>query len=167
MILLVNDAGILIDLLKADLITPFFQLEYEFHVTDFVAAEVQEDNAYQLEAFVSSGRLNKKTFDFDELLEIQRLELQHKSLSIPDCSCLYLSAQLSATLLTGDSALKSIAVQQNIPVHGFLWVLDELVNHRLISKNTAYEKLQYICSFNSRLPFDECSMRLAKWKKGR
>ena len=34
MILLVNDAGILIDLLKIDLIEPFFQLENEFHITD-------------------------------------------------------------------------------------------------------------------------------------
>ncbi|MBF0227416.1 MAG: hypothetical protein HQK76_18380 [Desulfobacterales bacterium] len=43
MILLVNDASILIDILKADLIRPFFQLRYEFHTTDFVMEEVKED----------------------------------------------------------------------------------------------------------------------------
>ncbi|ACN17001.1 hypothetical protein HRM2_39430 [Desulforapulum autotrophicum HRM2] len=37
MIILINDANILlIDLLKIDLLTSFFRLSYEFHVTDVV-----------------------------------------------------------------------------------------------------------------------------------
>ncbi len=80
MIVLVNDASILIDLLKADLIEPFFQLDCEFHVTDFAAGEVQEENADQLEAFVQDERLIKKAFDFEALLEIQRLETAYKAL---------------------------------------------------------------------------------------
>lgn len=59
MIVLINDAGILIDLLKANLIEPFFRLKYELHVTDFVADEVHEDNANQLDTFVDDGRLIK------------------------------------------------------------------------------------------------------------
>ena len=97
MILLVNDASILIDLLKADLIEPFFQLEYELHVSDLVANEVHEDNAEQLDVFVREGKLMKKTFNFEELMKIQLLEIQYKALSVPDCSCLYLSEKLSAT----------------------------------------------------------------------
>ncbi len=167
MIILVNDAGILIDLLKADLIKPFFQMGYEYYITDFVASEIQEDNAFQLDAFVDDGILIKKTFDFDGLSDIQLLKTTHKALSIPDCSCLYLSEKLSATLLTGDAALRRIAVSCNIPVHGLLWVFDELLQNRLITPKTAYEKLEYIRSVNPRLPVAECNKRLTKWKKGR
>ncbi len=46
MILLVNDANILIDLLKIDLLKQFFQLQYEFHITDIVVAEIQEENVF-------------------------------------------------------------------------------------------------------------------------
>jgi len=166
MIVLINDAGILIDLLKSNLIEPFFRLEYELHVTDLVADEVQEDNAVQLDAFVDDGRLIKKTFDFEELIEIQLLKVQHKALSIPDCSCLYLSKKHSATLLTGDAALRRIAEEDKIPVHGLLWVFDELVQQSLISRKTAYAKLKHILSVNPRLPADECNKRLTKWKKG-
>jgi predicted nucleic acid-binding protein len=109
MIVLVNDASILIDLLKADLIEPFFLLDCEFHVTDFAVEEVQEENADQLEAFVHGGKLIKNIFDFEELLKIQRLETTYKALSIADCSCLYLARHLAATLLTGDAALRRIA----------------------------------------------------------
>lgn len=166
MIVLVNDAGILIDLLKADLIAPFFRMEYELHVTDFVVAEVKEENADQLHAFVQSGRLIKKSFDFDELKEIQVLEERHKALSVPDCSCLYLSRKLSATLLTGDAALRKIAEENAIPVHGLLWIFDELVQNGRISRKTACEKLAHIRSVNPRLPVDACENRLKKWKKG-
>lgn len=167
MILLVNDAGILIDLLKTDLIGPFFQLENEFHITDFVRAEVQEKNAEHLDTFIQDRKLIKRTFSFEELLQIQSLGVKHRALSIPDCSCLYLAELLSVTLLTGDGALRRIAKQNNIPVHGILWIFDELVRNDLISPKTAYEKLKKIMSINPRLPIDECNKRLIKWKKGR
>ena len=166
MILLVNDAGILIDLLKIDLIEPFFQLENEFHITNFVRAEVQEKNAGHLDTFIQDGKLIKKTFTFEELEQIQLLEVKHRALSIPDCSCLYLAELLSATLLTGDGVLRKIAEQKNIPVHGILWVFDELVRQDMISPATAYNKLKKIMSINPRLPVDVCSKRLTKWKKG-
>jgi len=166
MILLVNDANILIDLLKADLVELFFQMEYEFYITDLVANEILEENADRLETFVQNGRLIKKTFDFEELSEIQLLEVQHKVLSIPDCSCLHLSKKLSATMLTGDAALRRIAKQNKIPVHGALWVFDELVKQDLISCQAAVEKLSYLMTVNVRLPETECQKRLKKWKKG-
>jgi predicted nucleic acid-binding protein len=165
MILLVNDANILCDLLKADLIEPFFRLESEFHVSDLVFNEVREDNLTDLEALMGLDKLIKTTFEFEELVEIQHLKSQQKSLSVPDCSCLYLSGKLSATLLTGDAALRKIAQKKHIPVHGLLWVFDELVENNLISCNTALEKLNYILCINPRLPRAECRKRIAKWKK--
>ncbi len=43
MIILVNDTNIFIDLLEIDLLESFFQLQYEFHVTDLAAAECKKD----------------------------------------------------------------------------------------------------------------------------
>jgi predicted nucleic acid-binding protein len=165
MILLVNDAGILIDLLKADLIEPFFQLENEFHITDFVRAEIQEKNAGHLDIFIQDRKLIKRTFTFEELGQIQLLEVKHSTLSVPDCSCLYLAEVLSATLLTGDGALRRIAEQNKIPVHGILWVFDELVRQCLISPAIAHKKLKKIMNINPRLPVDVCNKRLIKWRK--
>ncbi|NJL58251.1 MAG: PIN domain-containing protein [Desulfobacteraceae bacterium] len=165
MILIVNDASILIDLLKVNLISSFFQLKYEFHVTDFVIDEVQEENVEQLHSFLQNKKLIKKVFNFEELREIQLLEVEHRALSIADCSCLYLADKLSAILLTGDAALRRITEQNKIPVHGILWIFDELLKYNLISPKTAYEKLKKAMSINIRLPVDECNKRLMKWKK--
>jgi predicted nucleic acid-binding protein len=164
--LLVNDANILIDLLKVDLIEPFFRLKYEFHVTDFAAAEIQEENADQLERLIQKRNLIKWTFEFDELLRIQALKVKHSKLSVSDCSCLYLAERLSTTLLTGDAVLRDIAEQKRIPVHGLLWVFDELVKHHRISHEKAHQELEKLMTVNPRLPREECLNRLKRWNKG-
>ena len=109
MIFLVNDANILIDLLKIDLLDSFFQLEYDFQVTDMAFAEIQEANAPNLAIFFENGLLTRQGFSFEELLRIQLLEVENPAISIADCSCLYLSRKVSATLLTGDAALRRVA----------------------------------------------------------
>lgn len=164
MILLVNDANILIDLLKIGLLESFFQMEYEFHVTDFVAAEVQEDNVAELGMFIENGSLHKKTFDFEELMQVQLLEVAHQALSIADCSCLFHARTLSAKLLTGDAVLRRTAQQEQISVHGILWILDELVRQDLLPKEQAIDKLSELMQKNSRLPVTECKKRLKRWK---
>lgn len=164
MIFLVNDANILIDLLKIDLLDSFFQLEFDFQVTDMVFAEIKEENVAQLESCIDRQLLTKQGFSFEDLLQIQLIEVKHPGLSIADCSCLYLAEKLSGTLLTGDGALRRIAEQHNIPVHGILWILDEIVGGNLISKTAAYDKLLQLRELNPRLPGYECQKRLKAWK---
>ncbi len=166
MILLVNDANILIDLLKIDLLDHFFQMEYEFHVTDFVTVEIQEDNNADLDLFIDNGSLHKKSFDFTELMQVQLLEVEYKSLSIADCSCLFYTQSFSASakLLTGDAALRRTAQNEKISVHGILWVLDKLVEADILSEEQAHDKLTELIAINPRLPVSECKKRLRRWK---
>ncbi|MBU4260401.1 MAG: hypothetical protein KKC76_00785 [Proteobacteria bacterium] len=166
MIFLVNDANILIDLLKIDLLDTFFHLEYDFQVTDMAFAEILEGNAAVLFPFLEKGLLAKQGFSFEELLQIQLLEVENPFLSIADCSCLYLSRKISATLLTGDAALRRTAEQNNIVVHGILWVLDEIIATGLISEKEARGKLIQLMELNSRLPTGECQKRIKFWGKG-
>ncbi len=164
MILLVNDANILIDLLKIGLLESFFQLECEFHVTDFVVVEVQEDNVAELNMFIENGSLHKKSFDFEELMQVQLLEVKHQALSIADCSCLFHARKLSAQLLTGDAALRRTAQQEQLSVHGILWIFDELVRQNLLPKEQAIDKLSELMLKNTRLPATECKKRFKRWK---
>ena len=164
MIFLVNDANILIDLLKIGLLDSFFRLTYDFQVTDMVVAEIQEDNAADLHPFLAKGLLAQQGFTFEELIHIQALEVENPGLSIPDCSCLYLSQIKSATLLTGDAALRRVAEQKAIPVHGILWCFDEMVASEIITLDEAREKLVLLMVMNPRIPERECKKRLKQWE---
>lgn len=165
MILLVNDANILIDLLKINLWDAFFELPYEFHVTDLVGAEIHESNMHEFEACIDSGTLVQKVFDFQELMEIQQLATSNKGLSIPDCSCLFHAKNISGKLLTGDAALRKCARKNQIEVHGILWVFDQLLEYGKVTEKTASEKLSSLLTINPRLPISECKKRLKKWSK--
>ncbi|WP_136809590.1 hypothetical protein [Desulfosediminicola flagellatus] len=164
MIFLVNDANILIDLLKIDLLEQFFELDFDFQVTDMVVAEIEEDNAGKLQTCIDNELLTKQSFSFEDLMKIQSIEVENPALSIADCSCLYLAQNLNATLLTGDAALRRIALQQNIEVHGILWVLDEMLAIHLLTQVQAHDKLQQLMKINPRLPKGECKKRLNTWK---
>ncbi|SMC78227.1 hypothetical protein SAMN02746065_11022 [Desulfocicer vacuolatum DSM 3385] len=164
MIVLVNDANIFIDLLKIDLIDLFFKLPCEFHVTDLVLAEIHEANVAKLVVYIDDGTLHKKTFTFEELMQIQSLESKYKALSVPDCSCLFQAKILSGRLLTGDAPLRKYASKDKIPVHGILWIFDQLLEHNIITPHHAHDKLTDLINRNARLPKAECRKRLNKWK---
>lgn len=95
----------------------------------------------------------------------QLIEVESPALSIADCSCLYLAQRLNATLLTGDAALRRIATQNNVGVHGILWVFDEMLAADLLTKHQAYEKLRELMAINPRLPKGECNKRLKSWRQ--
>lgn len=86
MIVLINDANILIDMLKVGLLDEFVKLEHEMCVPDLVSSEVNEDNVDVLQGYFKSNAIVQESFTYQELTEIQLLEVQHGSLSVPDCS---------------------------------------------------------------------------------
>jgi len=161
--LMINDANILIDLLKIDLLSLFFQLPFEFHIADMVLAEVQEENTDELIKFVTNDQLLVNSATFKELLMINEFKTNNGNLSIPDCSCLYLAQKLSATLLTGDGALRKTAIAMEVDVHGILWILDELLIEKKLSPTMAIKKLKLLTKNNKRLPAAEIDKRLKEW----
>ena len=67
-------------------------------------------------------------------------------------------------MLTGDRRLRKYAEQQEIEVHGVLFVFDSMVNNSVIPALIAAEKLEELNRLNSRLPKAEIRERLRKWR---
>ena len=63
---------------------------------------------------------------------------------------------LGASLLTGDRHLRAAAEQEGVPVHGTLWLLDEMVRLAVVSPRLAAQALERMLERGSRLPLDEC-----------
>lgn len=164
MIFLVNDANILIDLLKIDLLALFFRLEYDFQVTDLVLEEVLEEKSSELSTYLETSLLTRQRFSSAEMSEIRALRDDFPALSAADCSCILLAEKLGAILLTGDGALRRIATRRDIPVRGTLWILDEMIATGLITRPAARNALIMLKEINQRLPASECKKRLHNWK---
>jgi len=164
MIIVVNDASILIDLLKIDLSDQFFYLPLEMYTTDLVSSEIQDESAKRFEKYIEKKMINIYSFSDKEWSEVVYIKNENPPLSMADCSCFWLCKKLSATLLTSDGKLRSSASEENIPVHGILWVFEELILQKEITVEEAVKKLHKLMEINARLPHKECNKTIKKWK---
>ena len=164
MIIVVNDASILIDLMKIDLSDEFFHLPFKMHTTDIVSAEITDENARKFRQYINKKKIQIRSFSDKEMEEILRIQAENPPLSLADCSCFWLCKQLSATLLTSDGKLRRSASEKNISVHGILWVFENLISEKEITIGEAHNKLKALMDINPRLPKEECYKKLKKWK---
>ena len=165
MIIVVNDACFLIDLIDADLLDEFFQLNFQPYITPSVLAELEGD-VYEepLKERIKQKKLFLQNLSGDDQNEILDLMQAHSSLlSEPDCSCLYLAEKIKATILTCEKLLTKTAKKLGIEVHGSLWVLEQLIASTIITEKTAHRKLTKLMSINDRMPKAECNERLKRW----
>ncbi|MDY7078868.1 MAG: DUF3368 domain-containing protein [Chloroflexota bacterium] len=158
--LYIVDANILIDLYVGGLIQECFSLPYRFVAPDVVIAELQEPDGHTLTTY----GLQSAELSGEQVLEIMALRVRHLALSAEDLFALVLARTLQVPLLTGDRRLRELAAQENIPVHGTLWVLDELVRLRVITPVRASKALEEMLTHGTRLPQAECQNRLERWK---
>ena len=165
MIIVITDACFLIDLMDIDLFEEFLGLGYQVHITSSVFAELEGDEYVKP---VSKCIKKKKMFLYNltaaDQIALEELMGKHSSrLSEPDCSCLYLAKEISATILTCEKLLTNVAKNLDLDVHGSLWILDQLLEASMITKKIANDKLKDLMLINPRLPAKECQKRLKRW----
>jgi rRNA-processing protein FCF1 len=159
----IQDANILIDLIKANLFTHCMQLGYRFYTTDIILEELYEEQAALIHPFILSKVFQVIPISQEELIEIKEQTLFHPRLSEQDCSAFYYAQKLNALLITGDKYLKEKALTSGLEAHGILWIFDELVFHDILTKTDAINSLRVLMTKNKRLPFEECKKRLEVW----
>lgn len=168
MVVVVNDANILIDLVKLELESHFFSLDLDFHTTNLILEELTTAQQNAMRPFIDNKRLTVYECTMDDLLVIMQLEAQKPALSTQDCSALWLAQQLNSLLLTSDNKLRKTAKEQQLNVHGHLWVFDRLVSDGMLPGPLAIDKLNELCSIvNTKLglPKDEIEKRKINWTK--
>jgi predicted nucleic acid-binding protein len=168
MIIVVNDANILIDIIKLQLVEAFFNIAWEFHSTNLIIEnELYDEQKEQLQPYIESEKLIIQDLDVEDMLSIKSIQAQKPQLSDEDCSALHCAQKLKASLVTSDNTLRKFAKKQKIDVHGHLWVFDALLEHSCITPQTAIAKLDELKIINSKLnlPEKECKARIEKWKQ--
>ena len=135
-------------------------MPFHFYTTDFAAEELVEPD------FKSLGKrgLKVKPLAPEALLKIDALSKKYPVPSFTDLSCLVLAEEINCKLLTGDQALRKAAKNENnIVVHGVLWLLDQLVDCQILTPREAASKLKEILQMGARLPITACEERFHRW----
>ena len=156
---LVTDTNIWIDLENGKILADVFRLSYQFFTTDFAVEEFIHPG------WVTLQDLGLQTHDLEPeyILELVRLREIHRQLSAVDLAALLLARALDASLVTGDRRLNELAKAQGLPVHGALWILDEMVIHHVLTATQAANALREMLDQGARLPDGECQKRFDRW----
>jgi len=155
---IVNDANILMDLIKVDLLDSFFELNLNMHTTDLVINECNENQKEILNKFIESGKMQLETFN--DYRELTMLMENHPQISLADSSVLLVAKSLKGILLTGDKCLTKISGKFEIDTHGIFWVFDLLLEQGIIENKLYNDKLKELRDKNKRLPREEFEKRI-------
>ena len=98
--LVVNDANILIDLVKLHMLPDFFALDLEFHTTALVLDELYDEQKEELQSYIDSGTLHVNELEAEEMMEVFDLQAQRPVLSPQDCSALFCAEKLGGALIS-------------------------------------------------------------------
>lgn len=142
--IVINDTSCLVDLSKGGLIEPMLSLPFRFVVTfnvrsaellDFGPAEWSRLEALGLETIDPPG---------EHVAAAGQVMQLNRKLSFED-SLNYVVAREHrlSILLTGDRALRKVAEQNGVEVHGILWVVEKLLEHKNVDRAALVAALEY------------------------
>ena len=167
MIVVVNDANILIDLVKLQLLPHFFSLQLKFYTTDLILDELHDWQVEKLQVYVDNGALTVIQLTDSELMDITLLQAEKRQLSEQDCSAIVCARKVTGDLLTSDNNLRKFATKKLFTVYGHLWVFDKMVEANTITPQNAIDKLtelREVINPRLNLPKIECENRLELWR---
>lgn len=85
--ILINDANILIDLAKLELLQVFGDLTFDLFTTDFVLEELNNAQRNPVSALIANGKLTViETFEASDFKGITTILEKSRGLSFEDCS---------------------------------------------------------------------------------
>lgn len=155
----VTDSNIWIDLHHGREIKTAFRLPIRFITTDFIYEELKQPVGSNL---LSLG-LEKRELSPALVLEMTAMVQKYPRPSRIDISGLVLARHLKTPLLSGDGDLRKAAGREGIKLHGTVFLLDKMVENRVITPQRAAKALNRMLECRSRLPEKECRKRFDLW----
>lgn len=164
MVILVSDTSVLIDLERGGLLEAVFSSGMSFAVPDLLYARELESD---LGPYLRTLGLGVVSLTPDEVALAQRINSEHRRLSLPDCFALSCATRNGYRLVTGDGLLRKEGSRRLGEVYGLLWLLDQVYASGKVSPSALVNGLKAISEHRkARLPTEEVVRRLTEWGIG-
>lgn len=157
-LLLISDTNILIDMEDGNLIPTIFQLPYEIAVPDILfEEELREQHSHLLQV-----GLKVKSLTAESIKKTEFLTQQYPRPSMMDHSALALALQEQCPLLTGDKDLRVVGKKEGVELHGTIWIVEQLLNQKIIQKSQAKGSFNAMKDKRRRLPWGDVDKLLKR-----
>ena len=162
--LLISDANILIDISAGNLLNVMFRLDHDFGLPDVLFVEELQAQHPELPGM----GLKILTLESEAVADMVALQAKHHKtgVSVNDCMALALARQEQSTLLTGDGALRQVALAEGADVKGTVWLVGQMLEAGLVDGERARRAYQAMKEDGSRLPWDTIRQQLKRYSQG-
>jgi len=159
MLLIISDASVLIDIECGELTSAMFSLSWQFAVPDILFDEELSERHRHLLDF----GLISKSMSGELVGEAYVLRQRYAKTSVNDLLALTLAKSENCQLLTGDKALRDVANELNVEVHGTLWLVEQMLREGKITTDVARAAFERMRHSGSRLPWGKVEEMLADY----
>lgn len=156
MSLIISDANIFIDMEAGGLIRQMFHLPERFAVTNILYEEELLEHHPELPTYGLVILDVKPEF----VSEAFRLGGIYNEPSQNDLLALALAKQEKCPLLTGDGKLRQASEKEAVEVKGTLWLMEEMINNKLINYEITKSAYDSMRAEGRRLPWDMIKKQL-------
>lgn len=164
----IKDCNIFIDLELMGLTQLWLQLPYRTITTSLVTHELKSGGHRLSLALIESDEIEEHPVDSIALFELIE-EHEGSGLSEADLSVLLAAEHFDAAVLSGDKALRTVATERHLEIHGTIWILDKMIEAEKLSPQVAADQLEYLLSLTGGarrfLPRSICHSRIQLWRK--
>lgn len=143
-----------------NLIEAMFKLSYRFATPDILYVEELEDQ----HGYLTSLGLEIHTLDGNLVEKVEFFSIQYSKPSRHDLFAMVLAQNKKCPLLTGDADLRTAAINENIEVHGTVWLVQEMYAAGYISISEAKLAFDTMRTSGRRLPWKDIEKMISQWK---
>lgn len=160
MTLLISDANVLIDMETGQALDLMFRLPQRFAVPNILYIEELVEQHGHLPGLGLAVLNVQETF----VLEAYRLGTVYRKPSHNDLLALALAKQEACPILTGDRFLREAAHLEKVNCVGTLWLMEQLLQTRLLNYHDMEITYAKMLSGGRRLPREEIESQLLRLK---
>jgi predicted nucleic acid-binding protein len=160
--LLISDANIIIDMNAGGLLRAMFRLEFALAVPDILfEEELRKDHPNLRYLGLQCLELDGETVEYAGRL-VQKYAATGAGTN--DLLALALAWQEECPLLTGDPRLRDAAGNEEVEVHGTLWLVEQMLTAGVIRPKRARQAYDAMRKAGRRLPWEKVEDQLRRFE---
>ncbi|NOZ79975.1 MAG: hypothetical protein GXP48_12520 [Acidobacteria bacterium] len=164
--LLVFDCSSLIDLREGEVLPNLRELRHQLFICDVNADELKQKSRIRWKRHLREAGVTATGLPSDGVVRLMELAERYRRPGRKDLFALALGLYLGAALVTGDADLRKAAESESCPVHGTLWLLDEMVRRGVINGAAADAGLVRMMNADRRIPAGLAKNYQEAWRRG-
>ncbi len=139
---IVFDSSCLIDMHKGGLLISMLNLPYNFQIPEVMFKDELLSIPPAKKKNLEKHGLKVVNLSEESIVRVCKYFKRNPRLSLKDCFALVLAEQIpDSILLTGDANLRDTASDVRTEVHGVLWIIDQMRNHKIVNASVLYRAL--------------------------